>query len=67
MKDELVKIRQWAEDKLEACDEPPWATQRYKYLVGSLQEQLERDLPREANVVPIACARRRGRVIDMCR
>jgi hypothetical protein len=61
MKDELVKIRQWAQDRLDACEEPPWATQRYQYLVGLLQEQLERDLPRGANIVRIDSARRRAR------
>ena len=67
MKDELVKIRQWAQDQLDACEEPPWATQRYQYLVGLLQEQLERDHPLGSNVVRIDSARRRGTVIAMCR
>jgi hypothetical protein len=67
MKDELVKIRQWAQDRLDACEEPPWQTQRYRYLVGLLQQQLERDLPRGTNIVPIQSARRRSRVVGMCR
>jgi hypothetical protein len=67
MKDDLVKIRQWAQDRLDACEEPPWATQRYQYLVGLLQEQLERDHPRGVNVVRIESARRRKRVVGMCR
>ncbi len=63
MKDELVKIRQWAQDRLDACEEPPWATQRYQYLVGLLQEQLELDRPQGTNVVRIDSVRRRSRAI----
>jgi hypothetical protein len=67
MKDELVKIRQWAQDRLDACEEPPWATQRYQYLVGLLQAQLQRDLPVGMNVVQIDSARRRSRPMGMYR
>lgn len=40
MKDELAKVRNWAQSKLDAQTEPPWATRRYKDLVALIDEIL---------------------------
>ncbi|HEY6456445.1 MAG TPA: hypothetical protein VIY90_14325 [Steroidobacteraceae bacterium] len=67
MNDELVRIRQWAQERLDAYEEPPWARQRYQYLLGLLSPPSPRALPRGANIVRIDTARRRGRAMTMCR
>jgi hypothetical protein len=40
MNDELAKIRELAQDRLDALQEPPWATRRYQHLVALLDEML---------------------------
>ncbi|HEX3837920.1 MAG TPA: hypothetical protein VHW25_13235 [Steroidobacteraceae bacterium] len=67
MHDELVKIRQWAQDRMDAYEEPPWARQRYQYLLGLLPPPARRDLPRGANIVWIDSARRRARATTIYR
>jgi hypothetical protein len=67
MNDELVKIRQWAQERLDAYEEPPWARQRYQYLLGLLQPPSPPERPCGANIVRIGSARRRGRAMTMCR
>jgi hypothetical protein len=61
MNDELAKIRELAQERLDALQEPPWATRRYQHLVTLLNEMLATQaaaIPPD-NVVPIASARRR--------
>lgn len=36
--DDLVKVRAWAQGKLDALQEPPWATKRYKDLIALIDE-----------------------------
>jgi hypothetical protein len=66
MNDELAKIRELAQNRLDALQEPPWATRRYQHLVALLDEMLAAQaaaIPacrsRPDNVVHIASARRR--------
>jgi hypothetical protein len=40
MTDELQKVRAWAQAKLDAQQEPPWAVKRYKDLISLLDEIL---------------------------
>jgi hypothetical protein len=40
MNDELAKIRELAQDRIDALQEPPWATRRYQHLVALLDEML---------------------------
>jgi hypothetical protein len=40
MNDDLTKIRELAQERLDALQEPPWATRRYQHLVALLDEML---------------------------
>jgi hypothetical protein len=40
MKDELAKIRAWAQAKIDAGQEPPWAWKTYKDLIEVVDEIL---------------------------
>ncbi len=63
MNDELTKVREWAQDELDAGHEPPWATRRYLHVVALIDEMLApRAAPtarREGNVVRLDFSRRR--------
>ena len=68
MNDELAKIRELAQERLDALQEPPWATRRYQHLIALIDEmqaaQCARNRsnrPRGDNVIQIASARRRHR------
>jgi hypothetical protein len=65
MNDELARIRELAQEKLDALQEPPWATGRYQHLIALIDEieasqaQPVRYRPRGNNIVQFANARRR--------
>jgi hypothetical protein len=63
MNDELRKVREWAQDELDAEHEPPWAARRYLQVVVLIDGMLAscaRPAPRRAcNVVQLDFARRR--------
>ena len=41
MRDELDRIRSWAQDKLATCEEPPWAFFQYMKLVEAVTAILD--------------------------
>ena len=40
MKDDLIKVRDWAQAKLDARQEPPWAVAHYRNLVQTIDDIL---------------------------
>jgi hypothetical protein len=40
MDDELAKVREWAQDQLDAGEQPPWATHRYLQVVALIDQML---------------------------
>jgi|HubBroStandDraft_5_1064220.scaffolds.fasta_scaffold649930_2 hypothetical protein len=63
MNDDLRKVREWAQDELDAEHEPPWATRRYLQVVVLIDEMLASRAsanPRRAgNIVQLDFTRRR--------
>ncbi|HEV2703968.1 MAG TPA: hypothetical protein VGV09_20245 [Steroidobacteraceae bacterium] len=61
MNDELTRVREWAQDKLDAEHEPPWATRRYLHVVALIDQMLAPRTPRTRrpdNVVQLDFTRR---------
>ena len=42
MDDQLAKVREWAQDQLDAGQEPPWATGRYQRVIALIDAMLAR-------------------------
>jgi hypothetical protein len=65
MNEELAKIRELAQERLDALQEPPWATRRYQHVIALIDEmQAAQRAPRRArgdNIIQLASARRRLR------
>jgi hypothetical protein len=63
MEDELARIREWAQDKLDAQQHIPWDSRRYQHLVALIArtQLLACAGPRAANIVDLDSARRRSR------
>jgi hypothetical protein len=64
MDHELAAVREWAQGRLDALEETPWATQRYQHMIAVIDGMLGRrtipPLPQGENIVHISSARRRG-------
>ncbi len=66
MNDELTRIREWAQAKLDALQEPPWTAGRCQHLIALIDEmqaaqrRAERTRARGDNIVPFASHRRRA-------
>ena len=65
MHDDLAQIRELAQERLDALQEPPWASRRYQFLIALIDEieavraQSARCRARGDNVVQFARTRRR--------
>jgi hypothetical protein len=63
MDDALIRVREWAQDQLDAGHEPPWATRRYLHLVALIDATLASrgfaTAPKADNVVHWDFTRRR--------
>ena len=61
---DLAKVREWAQSKLDALEEPPWALNRCQQIIAQIDEILGSSpapaVPRPRNVVPISSVRRRA-------
>jgi hypothetical protein len=61
MKDELARIREWAQDRLDAHQNIPWDSRRYQHLVSLIDDMLgSRTQLERRNVVYLDSARRRS-------
>jgi hypothetical protein len=60
---ELIKVREWAQDQLDAEHEAPWATRRYLHVVVLIDRMLASRAatpPRAGNVVHLDFSQRPG-------
>jgi hypothetical protein len=66
MEDDLARIREWAQDKLDAQHHIPWDSRRYQHLVALIDDMLLRTQLMECagrgtgNVVYLDSVRRRS-------
>ena len=69
MKDELTRIREWAQARLDALQEPPWTAGRCQHLIALIDEmqaaQTQRagNRARGDNIVPFASKGRRAALL----
>jgi hypothetical protein len=63
MDHELARVREWAQGRLDAMEEAPWASHRYQHMITVIDEMLGRRsppvLPQTPKVVHLNSYRRR--------
>jgi hypothetical protein len=62
MEDELARIREWAQDKLDAQQHIPWDSRRYQHLIALIDRTQQSACAgrRGGNIVSLDSARRRS-------
>ena len=67
---ELAKVREWAQSKLDALDEPDWAMRRCQHIITLIDDMLGSPAPvvrrHRGNIIELDSVRRRRSAARYC-